>query len=141
MRWQYIGDIIGILLIFLGVVMVFPLGCSFIYHDDSLMAILMSMAATLCAGTLLFFASRRPDIEYINPRGGIAIVALGWAAIGMFGALPFYLGDAVPSFTDAVFESVSGFTTTGSSVLTNIDRKSTRLNSSHLCASRMPSSA
>ena len=121
MRWQYVGNIIGILLVFLGVVMVFPVGCSLIYHDDSLVAILMSMAATLGAGILLFFASRRPDIEYINPREGIAIVALGWTAIGLFGALPFYFGDAVPSFTDAVFESVSGFTTTGSSVFTNIE--------------------
>lgn len=121
MRWQYIGNIIGILVIFIGVVMVFPLACSFFYHDGSQAAIILSMGCAVCAGLFLFLVSRRSGIEYISPREGIAIVALGWTAIGFFGALPFYFGEAVPCFTDAMFESVSGFTTTGSSVFTNIE--------------------
>jgi trk system potassium uptake protein TrkH len=48
-------------------------------------------------------------------------VAIGWTAVGLFGALPFYMGDGYFTFTDAVFESVSGFTTTGASILTNIE--------------------
>jgi trk system potassium uptake protein TrkH len=51
----------------------------------------------------------------------MAIVAVGWTAVGLFGALPFYFGSGFESFTDAVFESVSGFTTTGASILTNIE--------------------
>ncbi len=121
MRWSYVANVVGILLAFLGLSMVFPLMCSLWYRDQSLVALVQSMVLTMGAGILLFFGSRRPSIDYINPREGMAIVALAWTAIGLFGALPFYLGNGVPGFTDAVFESVSGFTTTGSSVLTNIE--------------------
>jgi trk system potassium uptake protein TrkH len=121
MRWSYVASVVGILLAFLGLSMVFPLMCSLWYKDQSLMALVQSMVLTMGGGGLLFFGSRRPSIDYINPREGMAIVALAWTAIGLFGALPFYLGNGVPGFTDAVFESVSGFTTTGSSVLTNIE--------------------
>ncbi|MBI9087675.1 MAG: TrkH family potassium uptake protein [Desulfobacterium sp.] len=121
MRWSYVSNLVGILLVFLGLSMVFPLLCSLWYKDQSLVALVQSMGLTIGAGTLLFFGSRRPSIDYINPREGMAIVALAWTAIGLFGAFPFYLGQGVPGFTDAVFESVSGFTTTGSSVLTNIE--------------------
>ena len=51
----------------------------------------------------------------------MAIVTFAWISIGVFGALPFYLGEMLPSFTDSIFESVSGFTTTGASVLTDIE--------------------
>lgn len=121
MRWSYIANVIGILLVFLGLSMVFTLVCSLIYADTSLVALVESMGVTIAAGLLLYFGSRRPTIDYISPREGIAIVALGWTVMGLFGALPFYLGDGVSHFTDAFFESVSGFTTTGSSVLTNIE--------------------
>ena len=127
MRWTYITSIIGILLLFLGSTMALPLVCSHIYSDGSLGPIGLAMGITLMTGTLLYFISNRPDIEYINPREGIAIVALGWTAIGFFGALPFYFGEAEFGFTDAMFESVSGFTTTGSSVLTNIEKVSKSL--------------
>jgi len=73
-------------------------------------------------GTLFYIFGRSDDEEeLISPREGMAIVTLGWIAIGLFGALPFYLGGEMPFFTDAFFESVSGFTTTGSSVLTHIE--------------------
>lgn len=57
----------------------------------------------------------------IYARDGIAIVALGWFLVSVFGALPFMISGAIPSFTDAVFETVSGFTTTGSSILKAIE--------------------
>ncbi|MCK5097724.1 MAG: TrkH family potassium uptake protein, partial [Desulfobacteraceae bacterium] len=59
--------------------------------------------------------------DFLSQREGIAIVALGWTAIGLFGAFPFFFGNTSLSFTDAFFESVSGFTTTGSSVMTDIE--------------------
>ncbi|MFH1153011.1 MAG: TrkH family potassium uptake protein [Pseudomonadota bacterium] len=121
MRWSHLSNIIGILVIVLGLSMVFPMVCSIIYADGSLIPLMESMGLTLAGGLAFFLGSRRPDIDYISQREGIAIVALGWTAIGLFGALPFFLGHAVPSFTDAFFESVSGFTTTGSSVITNIE--------------------
>jgi trk system potassium uptake protein TrkH len=61
---------------------------------------------------------RHGKTETISQREGMAIVALGWTAIGLFGALPFYFSSPSFYFVDAFFESVSGFTTTGSSILT-----------------------
>ncbi|MFO7748493.1 MAG: TrkH family potassium uptake protein [Desulfobacteraceae bacterium] len=120
MRWHYIVNVVGVLIVFLGLAMVFPVLCSLWFKDSSLVPLLWSMGITLSSGLLFFFGSRRPTIDYISQREGMAIVALGWTAIGFFGALPFFTGGATPLFTDAFFESVSGFTTTGSSVLTNI---------------------
>lgn len=127
MRWRYIIHVVGILLLFLGLAMLLPVGCSLWYHDTSLIPLLQAMVITVCTGLIFAFISRRQDIDFIRQREGMAIVALGWAAIGFFGALPFYLDGAFPSFTDAFFESVSGFTTTGSTVLTDIESMSKSL--------------
>jgi trk system potassium uptake protein TrkH len=80
------------------------------------------VAATVAVGAAGVFTLRKERFEdYISPREGMAIVAIGWSCIGLFGALPFYFCDSFASFTDAFFESVSGFTTTGSTILTNIE--------------------
>ncbi len=121
MRWQYLSKIIGILVFFLGISMIFPLLCSLLYQDGTSMAILTSMGITITAGEILYMAARNTTIEYISQREGMAIVAIAWTVTGLFGALPFYFGGACPAFTDAFFESVSGFTTTGSSILTHIE--------------------
>ncbi|SLM29334.1 Trk system potassium uptake protein trkH [Desulfamplus magnetovallimortis] len=121
MRWQYVSKIIGILVVFLGFSMIFPLLCSMIYKDNSHIAILVSMVITIFFGGIFYLVAKRTTIEYISQREGMAIVALSWTIIGLFGGLPFYFGGAGSGFTDAFFESVSGFTTTGSSILTNIE--------------------
>lgn len=121
MRWRFILKIIGVLTIFFGLTMIFPLLAGWYYDDGSLIPLLESMGITIAAGLLIYSIFFRDQAEVISQREGMAIVALGWTAVGIFGAVPFYLGDGYFTFTDAVFESVSGFTTTGSSVLTNIE--------------------
>jgi trk system potassium uptake protein TrkH len=121
MRWRFILKIIGVLTIFFGLTMIFPLLVGWYYDDGRSIPLLKSMGITLSAGLLLYFAFFKAEAEVISQREGMAIVALGWSAVGILGAIPFYLGDGYFTFTDAVFESVSGFTTTGSSVLTNIE--------------------
>ena len=121
MRWRYILSIIGILTLFLGLSMVFPLLVGFYYKDQSVMPLLKSMAITVGTGFLFYIVFRSQKVEIISQREGMAIVAFGWTAIGLFGSLPFYLEGELTLFVDAFFESVSGFTTTGSSVLTNIE--------------------
>ncbi len=121
MRWPFISRIIGILLVFTGLAMTVPLVCSFYYKDLALVGIIKSIGITLGAGLILMMLSiKHKDDAYINQKEGMAVVALGWTAIGLFGALPFYFSPDFVSFTDAFFESVSGFTTTGSSIMTNI---------------------
>lgn len=124
MRWRYIFNIQGILILFFGLTMAFPLIVGLYYKDPSVLPLSKSMGITILSGGLLYLGFRREKADIISQREGMAIVALGWAAVGLFGALPFYLGQGLISFVDAVFESVSGFTTTGSSILTDIENLS-----------------
>jgi trk system potassium uptake protein TrkH len=121
MRWRFILKIIGVLTLFFGLTMIFPLLVGLYYGDGSLIPLVKSMGITVSAGLILYLIFFKAEAEIISQREGMAIVALGWTAVGLFGAIPFYLGDGYFTFTDAVFESVSGFTTTGASVLTNIE--------------------
>ena len=121
MRWRFILNIIGILTFFFGLTMVFPLIVGLYYRDSSVIPLLESMGITALAGLLVYLIFRKDRAEVISQREGMAIVAVGWTVVGFCGAIPFYLGDEFFSFTDAFFESVSGFTTTGASILTNIE--------------------
>jgi trk system potassium uptake protein TrkH len=120
-RWRSILNIVGILVMFLGLSMALPLAVGIYYQDGSPPAIFHAMVASVAAGLGLHLGVRRHRMETINQREGMAIVALGWTLVGLFGALPFYFADGVHAFTDALFESVSGFTTTGASILTDIE--------------------
>jgi len=121
MRWRFIFYITGILIFILGLTMVFPLLCGLYYKDQSIIPFFQSMVISLTVGLFLFILFRGQSGGHISQREGIAIVAFGWVAAGMLGAIPFYLGGVFDTLVDAIFESVSGFTTTGASVLTDIE--------------------
>jgi len=121
MRWGYILHIVGIFTFYFGLTMVFPLGFGLYYHDQSVMPLFCSALVTVIIGILLYLLLKGSKSDYISQREGMAIVSIGWAGIGFFGALPFFFMDGGCNFVDAVFESVSGFTTTGASILTNIE--------------------
>jgi len=121
MRLRYTLHLVGILVFFLGLTMVFPLLFGLYYKDQSVVPLMKSIGVTLASGLVLYFLFRSSKNGTMGHREGMAVVALGWGAAGLFGALPFYWGGVFESFTDAFFESVSGFTTTGASVLTQIE--------------------
>ncbi len=121
MRWRYIVSVVGLLTLFLGLTMVFPLVTGLYYGDSSIFPILSSILISTVCGFAMYFGFRGISIESMSMREGMTIVFLGWVAAGVFGALPFYFGIESCSFTDAFFESVSGFTTTGASILENIE--------------------
>ncbi len=121
MRWRYILNTVGVLTLFFGGTMVVPLAFDLFAMDRSLMPMVKAMGITLVGGLALMGLFRHEKTEIMSQREGMAIVSLGWTAIGLFGALPFYFSDASFYFVDAFFESVSGFTTTGSSILTDIE--------------------
>jgi len=127
MRWRYIMNITGILVFFLGFLMFFPLLVGLYYQEKVITVLLISMSITILSGLCIFIFSKSPPSDYISQREGMAIVAIGWMAVGLFGALPFYLSGDFPHFVDALFESVSGFTTTGSSILPDIESLSKTL--------------
>lgn len=122
MRWHYVLRAIGALLFCIGLTMVLPLGFAFYYRDGSRLALIEALVFTVVLGLGLFLAFRRSQIAVMTHREGMAIVALGWIAAGVVGALPFYFGGVFEIFADAFFESVSGFSTTGASVMTDIEK-------------------
>lgn len=80
----------------------------------------VTMAITAALGALL--SMFRPKDDRLRPREGFAIVAIIWVLFSVLGCLPFYLSGYIPSMADSFFETVSGFTTTGSTVLTDVER-------------------
>jgi trk system potassium uptake protein TrkH len=122
MRWSYVLYVIGALVVCVGLCMVFPLAFALYYQDGSALALLESMGITVAVGGALLLAFRRKGRgAALGHREGMAITGFGWFAAGLFGALPFWLGGVFPSPMDCIFESLSGFTTTGASVLTDIE--------------------
>ena len=112
--------VLGILNLFLAGTMIFPLAMSWHYGEKEVVSFLLAMGITALAGLLLYlpFPKGRGDI---TRRQAFAIVAFGWINASIFGAIPFFLSGTFATPLDALFETVSGFTTTGASVLTAID--------------------
>ncbi len=104
--------------------LVLPLVVSLIYGEyTTLWSFLIAAAAAMVGGTLLTVISR-PRSQVIFAKEGFVIVALAWLLVSAVGALPFTISGGIPSYTDAFFETVSGFTTTGSSILTDVESMS-----------------
>jgi trk system potassium uptake protein TrkH len=112
---------VGVLTFFLGLTMSLPVVTDIYCHEGNLSAGLLAMGISLAAGALMFLCCRQEATDHISQREGMAIVTLGWSSAALFGALPFYLSGEIPYFTDAFFESISGLTTTGASILTDIE--------------------
>ncbi len=121
MRWRYIMYVVGTLILFFGLTMLLPLAAGVYYRDGSVHAVLKAMGFTITTGLLFYLIFRKERADSIKQREGMAIVAVGWTVVGLFGALPFYFDTAGWTFVDAFFESVSGFTTTGSTILIDIE--------------------
>jgi len=121
MRFRQILRLIGILNVFLGLFMLAPLVVSLIYADGSFLPILYSFVITSGGGLLLFLVTGTADYTALSQREGIAVVTFGWLSAGFFGSLPFLFSGSIGSLTDAFFESLSGFTTTGASILNSIE--------------------
>ncbi len=111
--------LIGKVLMVEAAMMILPLIASVIYGGDDVAALLISMAITAAAGFVL--ARLQPKNDNLRAREGFAVVSLSWILVSFFGGLPFYFHGSVPSLVDCFFETVSGFTTTGSSILTDIE--------------------
>jgi trk system potassium uptake protein TrkH len=122
MHYPLIFRFIGILIAFLGVSMVVPLGASFYYQDGSARPFVYSIIISLGIGGLLYFFSKKDNEDQLSHRDGVAIVTFGWLAAGLIGAIPFLFSQTIPNFTDSYFESLSGFTTTGATILRDIEK-------------------
>ena len=116
MNVRLIVRLLGAILLLEALTMLPALVIAMVYGEGDAMALLVSMVITAAVAlpTQLFF---RPEEKNLRAREGFVIVALAWVLLSAFGALPFVFSGVLPNYIDAMFETVSGFTTTGSTVL------------------------
>jgi len=117
---KVIFRILGLLTFLLGICMALTVPIALSYGDGDAKALLQSAIIAILVGTIasIIFKS---DKTQMGKREGFLIVTLSWIIFSVFGSLPFVLSGEIPSYTDAFFETMSGFTTTGASILTDIE--------------------
>lgn len=121
MNWLSIQRIIGLLLMMFSFSMLTPIIITLIYEDGNWSSFLYSFLLTFSAGIITWLPSRN-SINDLKLRDGFVVVAMFWIVLGSFGAAPFYYSAAPDmSLTDSIFESMSGLTTTGATVITGLD--------------------
>ena len=122
MNIKQVLRVVCVLLLIIGFFMLIPL--SIAMHDGDLRIILSFIGPVLCItviGGAGLFLTRKNVKPAITTRGGLLLVVLSWVSSTFFSCLPFYLSGAIPSFANAFFETMSGYTTTGASILTEIE--------------------
>ncbi|HEX6829494.1 MAG TPA: potassium transporter TrkG, partial [Burkholderiales bacterium] len=119
--------VLSLVIVIFGITMVFPLVFSFWYHDAAVYVFDEAVIATVLSGGALWFATGRFKRE-LQVRDGFLLVVLAWSLLPAFGTLPLLLYLDGLSFTDAYFEAVSGLTTTGATVLSDLDKLPPSLN-------------
>ena len=119
MNYRMVFYNIGRILLVEAALLTFPAIGSIIYNEDTLISFALTIAALTVVGLLA--VRKKPKNTAIYAKDGYVIVALTWILMSLFGAMPFYFSGYIPNFVDAFFETVSGFTTTGSTILSNIE--------------------
>ncbi len=120
MNIKIIIRVSGLLMFVEGVAMLLALLVSFLYNEPDKAGIAISAAINITTGALIIFLTRKVSKD-IGKREGFIIVSLVWILFAFLGSLPYIFTGAIPNLTDAFFETMSGFTTTGASVLNNIE--------------------
>lgn len=120
MNFKIIFRVLGFLLFVEGIAMLLALVISLIYKEYDQTAFLISAGINVALGALIVFLTRKAN-KNIGRKEGYIIVSSVWIVFSFFGSLPYVISGAIPSFTNAFFETISGFTTTGSSVLDDIE--------------------
>ncbi len=123
MNRKFIFRTIGKLLEALSVILLLPAAVSLIYRENSYKAFLITAAIAFIIGFTLRHTLKTNN-HVIYAKEGFLIVSLAWLSTSLIGALPFVISGEIPSYIDAFFETVSGFTTTGASILTDIEAMS-----------------
>jgi trk system potassium uptake protein TrkH len=119
-NFKLILSILGLLLTINGAAMLLALPFS-IYFKEDWRPIIYSSAITIFAGLPVWLLLHKNTKRELKRRDGYLVVTLGWVVMSFFGALPFIISGVIPSLTDAFFETISGFTTTGASILNDIE--------------------
>ena len=121
MNVKSISRTVGLILLITGIFQLFPLLIAVMDHEPrNILAYIESLCLILLVGSALLLFSRGGN-RMFSAQEGFAATGLSWIFMSAFGALPFFLSGQIPSYVDAFFEMVSGFTTTGASILTDVE--------------------
>lgn len=120
-KYKIILLVLGILLLIESVFIAISTGVAYFYGEDDFIPLLISTGICAISGGLLVLICRNAN-KKVEKREAYLIVTLGWVIMSMVGALPFCISRYIPTYTDAFFETMSGFTTTGATILNNIEQ-------------------
>ncbi len=120
LNYKIIFHFFGLLLLFNGGFMLLATLISLIYNDGVTFNLFLASLATLLMGVVAMYATKKHRKE-MNKREGYIVVTFGWIVMSLTGTLPYLATEAIPSFTEAFFETMSGYTTTGASILNDIE--------------------
>ncbi len=119
MNYGIVVYVLGWLLEFEGLFLIFPCLVGILYQEED--AVCFAVCILICLTTGLFLTRFKPKSKSMFAREGFVIVALSWVLLSIFGALPFVMSGTIPSYVDALFETASGFTTTGATILSSVE--------------------
>lgn len=119
MNYRFIGYIVGWILNFQGIFLLFPCFVALCYKEKSGFAFVIASIICLVCGVAL--TAKKPKNKAFYAKEGFISVAACWVVLSITGALPFVINGEIPSIVDAMFETVSGFTTTGATILNNVE--------------------
>lgn len=120
-NYRFVLKTIGFLLIIESLFMMAATVVSYYSHEIAGDAILISSTITFFAGVFLRLSGTEDYVKPIGKRESFLMVAMSWIVLSAFGMLPFYFSGAIPSISNAYFETISGFTATGATILTDIE--------------------
>lgn len=117
---KIIINVLSVLILFLAVSLIPPTVIAYFFAEDDINAFLVTIFLSIVIGLTGYLITRRTK-EELRAKDGFLIVTFGWLLFSLLGALPFFLSGYIPSYTDAFFETMSGFTTTGATILKDIE--------------------
>ncbi|MFW5801798.1 MAG: potassium transporter TrkG, partial [Spirochaeta sp.] len=124
MNYSLATRIVGLLACLMALLLVVPALIAVIYDEQQDLVAFLQVAIPSGAGGAIVLSLKRGSRMSLTSHDGFLVVALAWVTMALIGAVPFVLSGAIPSYTDAFFETMSGFTTTGATILTDIESMS-----------------
>ncbi|MDA3939683.1 MAG: TrkH family potassium uptake protein, partial [Spirochaetia bacterium] len=122
MKIKTVLHVLSVLMLIISIFIMLSAIVSFLYSEiDTVFAFLKTLTIIIPLSLLIFLVTKTSKNSVLGTREGFLLVSFGWITASLAGALPFVFSGAIPSYTDAFFETMSGFTTTGASILTDIE--------------------
>ena len=121
MNWKAVLKILGKIFLAEAAMLLLPMIFAGAYGENTYWGFILPMIVLVVMGVPTFFIKAEGEDKKIHAKEGFTIVAFAWLAMSIVGAVPYVITEAIPHYVDALFETISGFTTTGASVLSDVE--------------------